>query len=200
MSMVERTTVSGRPATLAYVTKYMMPADAAHADFVRVLFDDGDSAFLVMPSSTAKEAPPTPESASGDPTTDFMVKNNLPLDRDTYIAINWPGQDPATLSSEDEAGIPDVFQKEPDEAEPMSPPDKAPPNKMRQVAVYGRAMKILDQSEDPMRNEIERELSMLTGRMKLTEVDAIVARLMRKITKIRTEAFKAAFRFLRDKS
>lgn len=44
--MIERTEVSGRPATVAYITKDFEPADKKTAQLAKVIFDDGDVVFL----------------------------------------------------------------------------------------------------------------------------------------------------------
>jgi hypothetical protein len=41
MSIVQ-TRVEGRPATVAYLTPDLEPSDAAHAQIVKVMFQDGD--------------------------------------------------------------------------------------------------------------------------------------------------------------
>jgi hypothetical protein len=60
MSMTERTLVSGRAATVAYITADWMPStkDAPDCAYANVLFDDGQepsSAVLVMKPQTKKQ-------------------------------------------------------------------------------------------------------------------------------------------------
>lgn len=47
------------------------------------------------------------------PTAEFMVKNNFPLNRATYIALDTPDRDPDDdeLGAETEADIPEIFQQ-----------------------------------------------------------------------------------------
>ena len=43
--MIERTTVEGKPATVAYLTGNMQPATKEDHTFVKVIFDDGTVVF-----------------------------------------------------------------------------------------------------------------------------------------------------------
>lgn len=45
-----------------------------------------------------------------DPTVQYMVDNNLPLDKSTYVGLTTPGLDPDNLPAEIEAEIPSIFQ------------------------------------------------------------------------------------------
>jgi len=47
-----------------------------------------------------------------DPTVQYMVENNLPLDKSTYVGLTTPGLDPEDLPEEIEAEVPFIFQKE----------------------------------------------------------------------------------------
>ena len=47
--MIERQTIAGRPATVAYIGMNFEPASRAAYAYARVLFDDGNSMFLVGP-------------------------------------------------------------------------------------------------------------------------------------------------------
>lgn len=47
--MIERTEVSGRPATVAYLDDDFKPVDKDKATLVRVIWDDGNTAWLVKP-------------------------------------------------------------------------------------------------------------------------------------------------------
>ena len=47
--MIERKTIDGRPATVAYIGMNFEPASRAAYAYARILFDDGDSLFLVGP-------------------------------------------------------------------------------------------------------------------------------------------------------
>ena len=46
--MIERTTVNGLLATVAYLKNDFTPSDEASADLAKVVFDDGHIVFLVM--------------------------------------------------------------------------------------------------------------------------------------------------------
>ena len=106
--MIERTTVSGRPATVAYVTSDMQPADKDKADFARVLFDDGDSAFLAMQPQKVD---------TGYPMLDFMIREGFPLTRETYLNICY--DEPPEITAELEATLPPIFRSSDDSNEPM---------------------------------------------------------------------------------
>jgi hypothetical protein len=45
-AMIERTMVSGRPATVAYLTRDFQPADKDTWELAKVLFDDGEMVLL----------------------------------------------------------------------------------------------------------------------------------------------------------
>ena len=209
MTMIERALVSGKPATVAYVLRDMTPADAQTADYAKVLFDDGDSAVLNM-GDFRKQAPPVPVAATADtgpntgyPVLDLMIKRGSPLTRARYLSLNYAGLEiPDPLPPEAEATMPPIFQDGKETGTPMPQKDAPPPKKTtrQQLGTYTDAINILDDSELPLRDIIERELAPMHGRVRLTEVRAITARLMQKITKIRTEAFIRAFRHIRSKS
>lgn len=61
--MIEQTTVSGRPATVAYLTVEGKPATREQHDLVKVIFEDGDIAFLAPP--IAKYDPDQPRAPKG---------------------------------------------------------------------------------------------------------------------------------------
>jgi len=56
---IERTTVSGRKATVAYIRDDFTPTTPEKATLAKVLFDDGDIVFLSM----ARDAPLTARDA-----------------------------------------------------------------------------------------------------------------------------------------
>jgi hypothetical protein len=56
--MIERQTVDGREATIAYMTADFEPADKDDAELIKVLFDDGDIAFLVPKKAEDKDVVP----------------------------------------------------------------------------------------------------------------------------------------------
>jgi hypothetical protein len=45
-----------------------------------------------------------------DPTVQYMIDNDLPLDKSTYVGLTTPGLDPENLPAEIEAEIPSIFQ------------------------------------------------------------------------------------------
>jgi hypothetical protein len=53
--MIERQTIDGRDATIAYLTNKFAPATADTAQYVKVIFDDGEMLFLVT------DIPPAPQ-------------------------------------------------------------------------------------------------------------------------------------------
>lgn len=51
--MIERTNISGRPATVAYITDDFKPADKSSAQLAKIVFDDGNVVFLNLKKPTA---------------------------------------------------------------------------------------------------------------------------------------------------
>jgi hypothetical protein len=70
----------------------------------------------------------------------------------------------------------------------------------RQIVLWNEAISIIDRSELPMRDLIERELLGTAGLSGVRYGDAmkVADRLMAKIKPVREKAIKAAFRQLRD--
>ena len=58
--MIEKTEVSGRPALVQYLTSDMTPAEPAEAYMARVLFDDGDTAYLMLQAPVEPKGTPGP--------------------------------------------------------------------------------------------------------------------------------------------
>lgn len=56
--MIEKTTVSGKPATVAYILRDFTPASKEDAEMAEVQFEDGEVVFLVL-------KPPTQASENG---------------------------------------------------------------------------------------------------------------------------------------
>jgi hypothetical protein len=52
--MIERQTIDGRNATIAYITDKFAPATASTAHYVKVSFDDGETLFLKSDPPKAK--------------------------------------------------------------------------------------------------------------------------------------------------
>lgn len=52
--MIEKQTIKGRPATVAYLTENFEPAQKAEAKLIKVVFDDGETLWLTPPD---KEKP-----------------------------------------------------------------------------------------------------------------------------------------------
>jgi hypothetical protein len=46
--MIENTTVNGKLATVAYITRDFTPASKEDAEMAKVLFEDGGVAFLIL--------------------------------------------------------------------------------------------------------------------------------------------------------
>jgi hypothetical protein len=59
--MIERTMVSGRPATVAYINRDFTPADKTNWELAKVLFDDGEMVFLTNEPAPA----PQPDTTAG---------------------------------------------------------------------------------------------------------------------------------------
>lgn len=70
----------------------------------------------------------------------------------------------------------------------------------RRIAQWGQAIAILDESELPLRDMIERDLANIAGvpGTKYGDATKAVDALMKKITRLRVNAIKKAFRLLRD--
>ena len=58
--MIEKTEVSGRPALVHYLASDMTPAEPAGAYMARVLFDDGDTAYLMLQTPVEPKGPAGP--------------------------------------------------------------------------------------------------------------------------------------------
>jgi hypothetical protein len=130
------------------------------------------------------------------PVLDTMLEKGIPLTRMNYMDLAFPSGFPSPWTPWDEAHLPVIFRSKVS----LSPPKKvAKTNFTRHnVITYAEAIRILDESEAPMRDAIERDLEILRGRVPVKSVQKILARLMVKVTAIRTAAFKKAFRHLRD--
>lgn len=48
--MIERTTIEGRAATVAYIKRDFTPADKDTWEYAKVLFDDGEMVLLASPT------------------------------------------------------------------------------------------------------------------------------------------------------
>jgi hypothetical protein len=46
--MIERTEIDGRPATIAYLTEELTPAEPDDAEMVKIIFDDGEVVFASL--------------------------------------------------------------------------------------------------------------------------------------------------------
>jgi hypothetical protein len=57
--MIENMTIEGRPATVQYLTADFRPIDAANAEMVRIVFEDGETrwAFPSEDDKTPDEKP-----------------------------------------------------------------------------------------------------------------------------------------------
>ena len=54
MAMIERTTIDGKPATVAYLKGAMKPASKEDHTFVKVIFDDGNVVFAYKEQANDK--------------------------------------------------------------------------------------------------------------------------------------------------
>lgn len=63
--MIERTEFDGRPATICYVDDDFVPCPIDQATMLRVLFDDGDTMWLMRVPGNDDE-PDTPEESDAD--------------------------------------------------------------------------------------------------------------------------------------
>jgi hypothetical protein len=52
--MIENTVVNGRKATVAYIKRDFTPATKETAEMVKVIFDDGEVIFGVVPPKSEK--------------------------------------------------------------------------------------------------------------------------------------------------
>jgi hypothetical protein len=55
--MIERTMVSGRPATVAYIKRDFTPADKDTWELAKVIFDDGEMVLLAVPDQRPDTVP-----------------------------------------------------------------------------------------------------------------------------------------------
>ena len=53
--MIERRTINGRRATVAYLTKEFTPADKDDYELVKIVFDDGDMMFATKSEKEEQE-------------------------------------------------------------------------------------------------------------------------------------------------
>ena len=60
------------------------------------------------------------QAAKTDPILDHMIRHNLPLNRQTWIDVNYGGEPPDPWTAEDEAEVPEPLQRS------MTPPRKSP--------------------------------------------------------------------------
>jgi hypothetical protein len=65
--MIERQTIGGREATIAYTDSQFNPTDKTTATQVKVIFDDGEVIFLVVPPS-----PTTPTKSRRSPVQETL--------------------------------------------------------------------------------------------------------------------------------
>jgi hypothetical protein len=74
------------------------------------------------------------------------------------------------------------------------------PKATHPVHIWNTAIAILDKSEIVVRDTIEREFADIAGakHLRVGEAMTATAGVMKKITVIRTEAIKQAFRHIRD--
>jgi hypothetical protein len=191
--MIVQQNVSGRPATVAYLTSDFEPANDDAYDFAKVIFDDGEVVFLIGPD---------PGIAEAQGFSRHRARQAAPL-------IPPPpdeGELEAAAFSRHRARHAAVFV--PVESEPVLPEEVIEPEietvadlpvKLQLVA-WAKAIMVLDASEVLVRDLIERELAGKTGdfaKFQPMRVLAITRRLCAQIKDIREEAVKTAFRLLR---
>lgn len=51
------------------------------------------------------------QEAQHDPTLNWMIKNGAPLTRQKWIELNWGGETPQPWTAEDEAQLPELWQR-----------------------------------------------------------------------------------------
>lgn len=201
--MIERQTIDGREASVAYLDDAFTPADRTTATFIKVLFDDGEMAILAA----------TPDAENGEEEAAAFAQHReqqraaLPVVRtdDASEALAFvryrARQRTAYLpddSTEETAGFNRRREKH---SRTIAPGDPLPPTPAEQVAAWATAIRSLDRSEIAIRDSIERDLAGKTG--KFAELRPIatlkaVNRLVVKVAKIREAAIKAAFVSIRD--
>lgn len=128
------------------------------------------------------------------------AKHNLSgtMDRDFYLALEYPEGLPEDWGAENEAELPPEFRL------PNPTTIKLRPglsNKERAIIWHNAISHHLDASEPEMRDVIERGYMTTAGRkrVKVADVMRVHKRVMAKINAIRLRAIKAAFRHIRDK-
>lgn len=191
--MIEKQTIDGRKAVVAYFTSDFAPAERDNYDYAKVIFRDGEMILLTGDNSAAhatgfnkhrerhRRAYVAPVDDGLQESVHFAkhrMKHQLPV---STVAMT--GQFADEIPGEPASDI------------------AAVPVKLQLVA-WAKAIMVLDASEVMVRDLIERELVGKTGNaaeyrpMKsLAVVDKIVA----EIKDVREHAIKTAFRLLRDR-
>lgn len=173
--MIIHQLISGRPAAIAYLTSGFEPATPDDYDIAKVVFDDGDIAFIAPPA---------------DPEMDgwnrHRVKHRLPYDTDPMAA------------DEEMAGWNRHRQRHANEyVLPLAP--EVPIE--HQLAAWSKAVVILDASETMVRDLIERKLVGIASAgaaYPLKMAMQIMTNLMQSVREIRTEAMRTAFLLVRS--
>lgn len=126
-----------------------------------------------------------------DPVIKWMTANGVELTRENYLAAN----------NLDEPDGPE-WQWPPELAEPDTAADKrkAHRQQIRSAIAWRKAVEIIDASENAVRDIIERDLAGPAGftHVRYFSVAKLSQDVMKKIEKVRANAFKRAFKQLRD--
>lgn len=198
---IQQQLVSGRPATVSYLTADFEPATPAAFDVAKVVFDDSsDVAFLQGPGMAP--AFPSEGTAEGHAFNRHRQQYRRPhpiadIEGDAE-AVGW-----ARHRTNHQVSLLLVLT----DPEEILPDDGATdvadvPVKLQLVA-WAKAIMVLDASEILIRDLIERDLDGHTGQpanvLKGMQAIPAVNRLVEKIKLIRQDAIKTAFRLLRSR-
>lgn len=199
--MIQQQLVSGRPATVTYLTADFEPATPAAFDIAKVVFDDeSDVVFLQGPGMASAYHDEGTAEGHGFNRHRHQHRRPHPI---------------ADVEGDDEAGgwakhrtnhrvSLLLVLEEPEEILPDTGTINVAdiPVKLQLVA-WAKAIMVLDASEILVRDLIERDLAGHTGKpinvMKGLESIPAANRLVEKIKPIRQDAIKTAFRLLRTR-
>lgn len=212
--------VSGRPATIAYLTADFEPADENNYVIMKVLFDDGDSTFLLSSNPARRRAAMLGVDVNGEAESAGWNRHRAkhqrphvtpPVDDAAAEAAAWGRHRTKHQASyvtspvddgEAEASGWRRHRDKHSRTVHIGLPMSATLPAVKQLAVWGQAVNIIDTTEVPVRHLIETSLAGITqlgDAMPLMRAHKIVNGLMNKITAIRTAAFKKAFQAVHSK-
>lgn len=194
--MSEQTTIGGRGATIAYLTRSFEPATPETFEIAKVIFDDGDVVFLT--------APPHDNSAGDGEAVGFGRHRDRQARPFKHAAPDAGDAEMAGFSrhrGKHMQAILVMLAGDLADEPAVDPSAEDAPVKIHLVA-WAKALAIIDASEILVRDLIERELAGKTGDMAafrplaaIKSADALATQ----VKTLRDAAIKSAFRALRDR-